>query len=277
MRAVPVFMYHHVNRHAGDLVTVSPEGFENHLRVLRDRNIRTLFLEELVQIFRGGNASSPAVVLTFDDGHLDNWVYAFPLLEKYRMKATVFVITSWLGEEGKRPRWNPEDPGGAPEVPRHSEAKKRAASGDRTVALTWEEARAMEASGLVDIQSHTHFHRDYFPRPGEKSGMAAPERELLFRDLAASKELIEARLGKKCRYLAWPWGKYDPEALRQAGELGFEATVTTEKGVNVPGSGEMAVRRIVAKSGEKRWFSTRLTIYSHRSLGRIYSRISGKI
>ena len=53
--------------------------------------------------------------------------------------------------------------------------------------------------------------------------------------------------------------------------------VTTEKGVNVPGSGVTSIKRIVAKSGEGGWFSRRLSIYSRRSLGHIYSRISGKI
>jgi peptidoglycan/xylan/chitin deacetylase (PgdA/CDA1 family) len=145
------------------------------------------------------------------------------------------------------------------------------------VALNWKEARALEASGLVDIQSHTHFHRDYFltGRGGPRLDPAA--RNIMQDDLGRSKDLIEKRLRKKCRYLCWPWGKYDLEALSLAKELGFEATVSTEKGVNFPGSNEMMIKRIVAKSGDKGWFSKRLSIYSHRGMGQIYSRIAGKI
>jgi peptidoglycan/xylan/chitin deacetylase (PgdA/CDA1 family) len=280
VRAIPVFMYHHVNWHEGDLVTLSPLGFENHLRTLKDRGYQTLFLDELVLILRGETvALRPSVALTFDDGHLDNWVFAFPLLRKYGMKATIFVITSWMGDGKERGLWNPEGPPGAdlPPILRHGEVKKKIAQGDATVTLNWNELRAMEASGRVDIQSHTHFHRDYFSSHPGGFKLSPDSRELLGEDLGRSKELIETRLNKKCRYLSWPWGRYDSEAQNLAEGLGFEALVTTEKGVNFPGAGVAAIKRIVAKSGEAGWFSRRLSIYSRRTLGQIYSRISGKI
>ncbi len=278
MRAIPVFMYHHINRHVGDLVTLSPDEFENHLWVLKNKKFQTLFLDDLVPLLYGRESSfQPSVALTFDDGHLDNWVYAFPLLKKYQIKATIFVITSWMGEGEVRSQWNLERQEDLPEIPRHREVKKRAGSGDLTVALNWEEARAMEASGLVEIQSHTHFHRDYFLPGGEAPKLDPAQKNLIKEDLVRSKELIEGRLRKRCRYLSWPWGKYDLETLSLAKELGFDAMVTTEKGVNFPGSNEMTIKRIVAKSGDKGWFSKRLSIYSHRRMGQIYSRIAGKI
>lgn len=280
MRAIPVFMYHHVNWHEGDLVTLSPSGFETHLRTLKDRGYQTLFLDELVSILRGeAVALRPSVALSFDDGHLDNWVFAFPLLKKYGMKATIFVITSWMGEGKERDLCVPEGPpgGSLPPIFCHGEVKKKAAQGDRTVALNWNELRAMEASGWVDIQSHTHCHRDYFSSGQEGFKLSPESRELLREDLVRSKELIETRLDKKCRYLSWPWGRYDGEAQTLAESLGFEASVTTEKGINLPGAGVTAIKRIVAKSGEEGWFSRRLSIYSRPTLGLIYSRISGKI
>jgi len=195
------------------------------------------------------------------------------------MKATIFVITSWTVEGKERSLWNPEGPPGAelPPVLRHGEVKKKAAQGDGSVALNWNELRAMEASGRVDIQSHTHFHRDYFSSGQGGFKLCPDSRELLKEDLLRAKELIKTRLSKKCRYLSWPWGRYESEAQSLAESSGFEAQVTTEKGVNYPGGGVAAIKRIVAKSGEKSWFSRRLSIYSRRTLGHIYSRISGKI
>jgi peptidoglycan/xylan/chitin deacetylase (PgdA/CDA1 family) len=280
VRAIPVFMYHHVNWHEGDLVTLSPSGFETHLQALKERGYQTLFLDELVSILQGETvALQPSVALTFDDGHLDNWVYAFPLLQKFGMKATIFVITSWMGEGKERGLWNPGGTPGAGLLPilRHREVKKKAAQGDGTVALNWNELHAMEASGRVDVQSHTHFHRDYFSFGQNGFKLSSDSRDLLREDLVRSKELIETRLNKKCRYLSWPWGHYDREAQNLAEGLGFEALVTTEKGVNFPGGGVATIKRIVAKSGEAGWFSRRLSIYSRRTLGQIYSRISGKL
>ncbi|HSR13547.1 MAG TPA: polysaccharide deacetylase family protein, partial [Thermodesulfobacteriota bacterium] len=269
--------YHHVNRHPGDLVTLSPEGFENHLRVIRDKKIRTVFLPEIVEMMQGRRPAAQEVALTFDDGHLDNWVYAFPLLKKYEMKATIFVITSWMGHGDPRPAWEPGMRGDPVEIPIHREVKKRAAAGDASVAISWEEARVMEESGHVDIQCHTHRHMNYFVENGRVVALDPGRKEELRSDLACSKGLIEKELGKKCAVLSWPWGKYDQEALSIAGELGFERMVTTEKGVNVPGSDPRAIRRIVAKSDSGSWFSQRVKIYSSRFLGTLYTRVSGRI
>jgi len=271
-------MYHHINWHAEDLVTLTPTDFENHLAILRDKRVQTIFLDELVQYLTGERRLClPTAALTFDDGHLDNWVYAFPLLKKYQMKATIFVITSWMGHGEVRSYWDPGDlfMGGLPEILPHSEVKKRAAAGDNSVALRWREAEIMEESGLIDIQSHTHLHQDYFLTTEKRNRLDPKTKNLLFEDLAESKEHIEKSLGKRCRFLCWPWGKYDEEALALAKGMGFDATVTTEKGVNFHGSSIWEIKRIVAKSGDKGWFSSRMRIYSNRTLGQIYSRISG--
>jgi peptidoglycan/xylan/chitin deacetylase (PgdA/CDA1 family) len=278
MRSVPVFMYHHINHHEGDLVTLTPEGFENHLRFLSEKGLQTVFLDELLEFLRGEKRfTRPAVALTFDDGHLDNWVYAFPLLKKYSVKATIFVVTSWMTEGVPRVPW---DPDGRPEqdlprIPSHREGKEMAAAGDYAGGLRWEEARRMEESGLIDIQSHTHLHQDYFFENNQGLRLDLLKKDALGLDLEQSKSLIEVRLNKPCRFLSWPWGKYDVEAIELAKGLGFEALATTEKGVNFPGSDEWTIKRVVTASGERKWFSQRTKIYSHRRIGQMYSRVRG--
>jgi peptidoglycan/xylan/chitin deacetylase (PgdA/CDA1 family) len=278
MRSVPVFMYHHINHYASDLVTLTPEGFENHLRYLSERNLQTIFFDDLLEYLQGGRRfTRPAVALTFDDGHLDNWVYAFPLLKKYGVKATIFTVTSWMTEGAPRDQWDPDgrQKQDLPRIPSHREAKEMAAAGDYEGGLRWEEARRMEASGLVDIQSHTHRHRDYFLGNDQSVRLDPLKKDSLPRDLEKSKTLIEARLNKRCRFLSWPWGKYDFQAIELAKGLGFEALATTEKGVNFPGSDEWTIKRVVTASGERKWFSQRIKIYSHRRIGQLYSRVRG--
>lgn len=79
------------------------------------------------------------------------------------------------------------------------------------------------------------------------------------------------------RFLAGIWGRYRLEAVALARKAGFEGIATTEKGVNVPGTDPLAIKRIVAKSGDKLWFSTRNWIYSHPRIGTLYSRVAGRI
>lgn len=109
------------------------------------------------------------VLLTFDDGYLDNWAYLFPLLERYGVKATVFV--------------NPEfvDPGDSlrPNLKDCWQGRIRRDELLDRGYLNWPEIRAMQASGLVDIQSHSMSHALYFT--GERiAGFYSPERTDLY-------------------------------------------------------------------------------------------------
>ncbi len=98
-----------------------------------------------------------AVLITFDDGYLNNWVYAFPLLKKYGFKATIFLVTSWLhhGEV----RANTDLSAELPFCPDHHvcEALIAADCSDQVI-LRWQEAQAMQDSGLIEFHSHTHTH-----------------------------------------------------------------------------------------------------------------------
>ena len=87
-----VLMYHHIDEGWSDPGTlkVSPQHFAEQLEVLR-REAHPLHLEQLAEAVRAGQLPSRSVVVTFDDGYLDNLVNAKPLLERYEVPATVFV------------------------------------------------------------------------------------------------------------------------------------------------------------------------------------------
>ena len=94
--AIPVIMYHTVGRVMPDwkwsFLTVPAKIFEDHLRWLIKAGYQTVDLEQLSRHVSGEQIlPSKSVVLTFDDGYLDNWTYVAPLLRKYGCKGTVFV------------------------------------------------------------------------------------------------------------------------------------------------------------------------------------------
>src|SRR5262249_51726647 len=75
---------------------VAPEVFEKHMQFLQ-RCYSVMSLQELVNRATRGDVPERAVAITFDDGYRDNYEYAFPILKKYRLPATIFVATGAIG------------------------------------------------------------------------------------------------------------------------------------------------------------------------------------
>lgn len=143
-QSLPVLTYHSIA--PGEALDAAL--FEKHLGVLATSGLPSLAPREL-------NDAPKGFLLTFDDGFADTWTHAFPLLEKYGLKATVFVITAHMGSGPPRNFGQIAFEGGS------SQAFREAAgsSTGHPAFLRWSELRAMEQSGLVTISSHSHFHR----------------------------------------------------------------------------------------------------------------------
>ena len=120
---VPVLMYHAVSDDIWGITElfVSPSAMEAQLQALAENGYTAVTFEDLDRI----DEIEKPIMLTFDDGYDDNYTELFPLLKKYGMKATVFVIADAVG---------------------HAHY------------MTEDQIREMSESGLVSIQSHTMYH-----------------------------------------------------------------------------------------------------------------------
>ena len=99
---VPVLMYHHVEPDiAGSSVHVSPLTFMRQMEFLKVHGYRVVPLERLVQKIKAKEpVPSKTVAITFDDGTLGIFKYAFPVLKKMDFPATIFMITRDIGQKG---------------------------------------------------------------------------------------------------------------------------------------------------------------------------------
>lgn len=267
-QAVPVLMYHHVCPHPG-LVTVSPETFEEHMAYLARKKYRALAADEFLEFLQGRRAlDARSVLITFDDGYLDNYVYAWPILKRYGLKATIFTITSLMGEGAARTYLGAAKV--LPATPDHRGCKAAVAEGRADdVMLRWSEIEAMEASGAIEVHSHTHTHQRWDQLHPDKAQRLA----VVEADLAASHAALKTRLGKDSRHLCWPWGYFEPEYQEAADKLGFVAQYATAHGVNVAGKDPQCIPRLVMKDRPVGWFATRVSIYQSAFLGGLYSRL----
>ena len=95
---IPVICYHSVGfkypSWVNNFLTMELSYFESQLKYFA-RHYQTIFLREQWDIRNGSLAGvKNPLVITFDDGYLDNWIWGFPLLKKYGLKATIFVSPS---------------------------------------------------------------------------------------------------------------------------------------------------------------------------------------
>jgi peptidoglycan/xylan/chitin deacetylase (PgdA/CDA1 family) len=146
---IPIIMYHSVNDHPSHSplghLSVSTCEFEAQLRAVVKHNFEFVTMTSLLDIARAGRLGEGRfAVLTFDDGYLDNLLYAKPILDALGAKATVYVCPEFIGSG--RPRTLADVPNG-------------------WGYLNWAELRLLEESGLVDVQSHTWTHDQVFVGP----------------------------------------------------------------------------------------------------------------
>lgn len=99
-KGIPVIMYHSIKYEKDNPVRVSKENFQAQMKYLKDNNYSTLSLDELYEFIENNvPVSEKSVVLTFDDGYKDNYETAYPILKEYGFKATIFVISDYIGKD----------------------------------------------------------------------------------------------------------------------------------------------------------------------------------
>lgn len=262
-KTLPVLMYHHVSPMPG-LVTVSPEIFRQHMQALVDAGWHSISTGQLESYFSGQPLPKRSLLITFDDGYLDNFIYAHPVLQALGLQATMFVVTDWIGNGNCRT---------APqETPDHKTCKARIAAGERdSVIVRWSEIEAMKQAGTFEFHSHTHTHTRWDRQFADTGTRCAA----LAGDLAQSGEILRQRLGIRSRHLCWPQGYYEPAYLDVARQYGFEYLYTTEKRVNRPDEDIRHIGRIVTKTAGENWMKQRLRLFGSPWLARLYLGIRG--
>jgi peptidoglycan/xylan/chitin deacetylase (PgdA/CDA1 family) len=246
-------MYHHILP-IDSFIASGVENFEKQMKYLSDNNWNTITSQQFYD-FKKGLITLPkkSVLITFDDGWRDNFVYAYPILKKYNLKATIFVVTSWIEKASNMAECDYE-------IQKHSKCKELVSTNTRDVICTWEELKLM--SDVFDVHSHTHTHRDkYF------------DDDISWNDeFILSKNLIKKHLGFDDTHLCWPRGKYSDQLIKEATKSGFDILYTTKRGINKPDKNLLEIKRIAVKKDDK-WLKKNLTIFSNNFLGSLYARI----
>jgi peptidoglycan/xylan/chitin deacetylase (PgdA/CDA1 family) len=219
-----VLCYHSIHP-SNSFASATPDAFGLHLDWLV-AHCDVVALEQIEPAARPTHRPRPAVAITFDDGYVDNYEFAFPLLEQRGLRATFFLTAGFLEKD--------------PRVITRVGMLRRGHHGE-VRPLEWAHVRAMHAAGM-EIGAHTYSHPN----------LALLSRPAAYEELRLSKEILEQRVGEPIRSMAYPFGKparhFTPETVTVARELGYERACAVLFRAVRPSDSELAIPRFFVNS-----------------------------
>ncbi|HTS19756.1 MAG TPA: polysaccharide deacetylase family protein [Verrucomicrobiae bacterium] len=197
-----------------------PSVFSGHMALLHAEGYQVTSLSDGLGKFQSGKTDvSKTVVLTFDDGLRDFYTSAFPILQEYGQRASVFLPTGFIGDQPRR--FKDQD------------------------CMTWQDARELRDAG-IEIGSHTVNHPWLYKLRFEE----------IHAELADSKAAIEDHLGCSCESFAYPYAfpGADQSFVRRfrdvVVETGYRCCATTAVGRVKPGDDVYRLKRLPANSSD---------------------------
>ncbi|MGH9586442.1 MAG: polysaccharide deacetylase family protein [Acidobacteriaceae bacterium] len=202
---ITVLLYHRVSDDARDNLTTGVEQFDRQMQLLR-RHFEAISLGELLKAQAIPRSRRPLVCVTFDDGYLDNYTHAFPILQRNNVPAAFFVATGLIGTHRQFPH----------DVRR----------GNKPIPMMeWAHLVEMHKAGFT-IGSHTASHLN----------CAEAKESRVRAELAESLNEIRSRLGVDEVAFAYPYGGKNDMTKQRLGmvkEIGYVACLSAYGGTNV--------------------------------------------
>ena len=212
---VPVVLYHNLAYEYDEndaLLHITPERFREHMETLKNAGYKTLSLNEYYKYLNGEtDIPNDSVIVTFDDGYLSNYEYAYPILREMGMKAAIFVVT---GTVGKTPGEYPH--------------------------FSWEQAREMSNNSATNVRTHPHPH----------DALTDLSTAQIRKEIRYSKYLVEKNMDRPCDYIAFPYGFWHEEVFQTAVDAEFKLQcMVGEEGYNEKSDGTVRPLKRITVSG----------------------------
>ena len=205
---VVILMYHSLlkdpARH-GKYV-VSPDLFESDLKYLKELGYSFVGIQELIDfVYSGAPLAKRSIVITFDDGYYNNYLYAYPLLEKYDAKMVISVIGKYTDlYDGEKPNAYYSH-------------------------VTWDMINEMLASGRVEIGNHTYSMHTNGERRGSKKIKGETDEhysKILTEDIGKLQAEMFEHTGTYPSVYTYPFGAISNASFGIIADMGFLASLS---------------------------------------------------
>ncbi|GMB10853.1 MAG: polysaccharide deacetylase family protein [Candidatus Improbicoccus devescovinae] len=214
--SLPILMYHGLVKSSDkskNKYNISTELFEEDLAFIKKNEFNTIIMEDLINHVNN-NIELPRnpIMITFDDGYLNNYINGFPLIQKYNTKIVFAPIGSC--------------------IEKYSNCNERDLS---YCHCTWDDLKIMKDSNLVDIQNHSYDMHTNTSRHGCKILKCESKenyRKILTKDLLKFQEIMYNHLNITPSTFVYPFGALCPECDEILLELGFKATLSCYGRIN---------------------------------------------
>ena len=211
---VPIIMYHSILKSRSGQYIISPDKLKEDLLWLKNHGYESVFVSDLIDFCEGKkDLPQKPVVITFDDGHYNNYYYAKPIFEELKFKATINIVGTYSEFSTTS---------GDFDNPNYSH-------------LTWGEIKALQQNEFFEIGNHTYNMHNLKPRYG--IGKKTEEdfetyKENLTKDVTKLENCFKDKCGFTTKIFAYPFGKYSEESYEILSGLGFKAFLTCNEGIN---------------------------------------------
>lgn len=213
---VPIIMYHSILKDPSrsNKYTVTPSVLEEDLKYIKDNGYTTVTISDLISyVYDDTPLPEKPIVLTFDDGHYNNYGYLFPLLEKYDMKAVISIVGSYTDKFTETDEANLN-----------------------YSYLRWKDIKELMDTGRIEFQNHTYsLHSNTGKRIGTKKIKGETDehyKSILKDDILKLQQEFEENTHYTPQCFTYPFGGISNSSLDIIKELGFKASLSCEQGIN---------------------------------------------
>lgn len=284
-------VYHRVcsSMDSYEYMAVPADVFESHIRFIKD-NFKVVAMADGLKLVCEEEGGGIYVSINMDDGYMDNYTHAFPVIKKYGVPATVFLTTDFIGQnhlfwwdevfqilqssghkgcdvKARNTLRNAYRAGRINNFLMNKKEskiknfvdnlKKQSCINKKMTPiqmLGWREIKEMAASG-ISFGSHTKAH----------GNLCLMEDSEIRKELMDSKLELEEKLGAKQVGFCYPFGKYDDRVKSIVKDAGFDYARTCIKGSNCKNTDRFSLRSIDASFLLNRTlFASSVTFYSLR-------------
>lgn len=228
-----ILMYHMVRDHIDgakfNKLRVKPTEFEKQIAWMKSEGFHFVTMHELQENW--GQHPAKTVAITFDDGYLDNLENAYPVLEKYQAKATIYVVVDRHDRD-----WST-----------YKKAHHNSGELMREPKLDDAQVKQLADSGLIEIGSHTLTH----------ANLNELDDADCLRELVDAKQQLEQLIAQPVTSFAYPFGIYSDRDVKLARQAGYSNAVTTVEGIDGLQPDFMQLQRIKI-SGKDSLFTVKL-------------------